>query len=565
MFYKRSIKTQIIGLFLCSLLLLYIVIWMVLSIGLFQPLKKERSQYIIYYGSQIVSGVKGQKQNYDNILYYLRGDYSLKKRLSESYHSSLETWAAMTEIKNLLRNNAGIVSGIHSLAIYMRGSEIWPDGKYMHTENFDDSYKQNNMKWNYRNGEGSQFFCVSNEISGLYNGVEAYAELLIDGQSAFGNFLNIDEAFDGRAYLIDHDGFIIAGSKAFFKGRNLYELEKIPAIKPEEENVHISADEIISISPVNNDWSVVVIFPSTYTQKQMQGTYLLIGGVMAAVAIVMSTIFGMSMSRIINFINRLAYRMDHIWEEDTEKNDAGEKLDELNRLEVQYNRMVKRLNDTLNEMTKVRTQKQRFEIRSLEAQINPHFLYNTLGVMRWEAMDRNSEKLVGMIDNLTIFYRQTLNKGKSFLTVNQEVELIKAYIAIQQERYDHCVTVNIEVDCSVWDVVIPKMILQPLVENIWVHSGITGLGRQYIEITIHRLKDDMIQVIVADNGIGIPSERLEKIKTGNDEEGIGIGVNYIRSILNYYYGEDFIYDIRSKEGEGTKVSIIIPDEIPEKS
>lgn len=226
-------------------------------------------------------------------------------------------------------------------------------------------------------------------------------------------------------------------------------------------------------------------------------------------------------------------------------------------------RMIGKWYDALEEVTAIRIQKQKFEVRSLELQINPHFLYNTLGAMRWEALDCRSRKLVGMIDNLTIFYRRSLNKGNSFLTVIQEVELVRAYIAIQEERYNHCVKVQIEVDQEVESVIVPKMILQPLVENIWIHGDITKSGRQYIGISVHKLSEGYLQILVVDNGSGISEERLKQIKSSGEGNGSGIGISYIKNILQFYYEDNFVFDIRSKEGEWTRVSLILPDRFKE--
>ena len=105
---------------------------------------------------------------------------------------------------------------------------------------------------------------------------------------------------------------------------------------------------------------------------------------------------------------------------------------------------------------------------------------------------------------------------------------------------------------------IPKLLLQPLVENIWLHSDITLPSHQHIWIEISYEQNESMCICVRDNGSGMDEERLKQVEKGNIEEGHGIGISYIRNILQYYYGDKFHYEIKSKKGEGTSVTILFP-------
>lgn len=226
--------------------------------------------------------------------------------------------------------------------------------------------------------------------------------------------------------------------------------------------------------------------------------------------------------------------------------------------------MIQKLSNTIDEMAEVKSQKQRFEFKNMESQINPHFLYNTLGVMRWEALETQNQKLVTMIDNLTTFYRLSLNKGYGLLTVAQEFKLVEAYINIQQIRWDNVVDVQISIDSEVRGIIIPKMILQPLVENIWLHGNITAEGNRKIKVSA---KDDYsyVELQIWDNGDGIQEEILETLNLNYDldRDISGIGIRFIRNILKYYYGSNFIYEVVSNQQTGTLVCIKVPKEMGE--
>jgi two-component system sensor histidine kinase YesM len=236
--------------------------------------------------------------------------------------------------------------------------------------------------------------------------------------------------------------------------------------------------------------------------------------------------------------------------------------DEVTVLENKYNSMLQKLENTIDEMAEVKSQKQRFEFKSLESQINPHFLYNTLGVMRWEALECENSKLVAMIDDLTTFYRLSLNKGRGLLSVEQEFKLVKAYINIQQMRWDHVVDVTINIDEEVKEVIVPKMILQPLVENIWLHGNITAQENRKIKITA---KDAgfYVEFNIWDNGDGISEDVIEKFNQNIEMDGatFGIGIQFIRNILKHYYGDNFKYKVTSNQQFGTLVCMELPKEI----
>jgi len=220
--------------------------------------------------------------------------------------------------------------------------------------------------------------------------------------------------------------------------------------------------------------------------------------------------------------------------------------------------MIDKLEHVVDEMAEVKSQKQKFEFKSLESQINPHFLYNTLGVMRWEAIECQNVKLVAMIDDLTTFYRLSLNRGRGLLSIEQELKLVQAYINIQQIRWDNVVEVIINVDPEVEKIVIPKMILQPLVENIWLHGNITAQNNRKIKIIVQDA-DSYVEFKIWDNGDGVPKKVLERFRNEiSEEDSFGIGIQFIRNILKYYYGENFKYEVSSKKNMGTLVSITLP-------
>lgn len=513
-----STKTKMLFLYFFSLLFLYTITGVILDIFLFRPLKEERNQYISDYAHQISSSVLNQKEVYEKIVLQLCSNQVIAENLSEQHEKPIEIWESMNDISQIIRSDREIMPSIHKLAVYVQGSSLWTDGVSIFTQELLVRDFDVNYQWFAESENGLQVYSICSEMNGLYNSVEAYVKLSVNMQKAFGDYISFDNDIDGGAYLVDQNGIVIASSQPVTEGKRPEEFVSGIKGKISQGNIFEVNGDVVLWQQIDDGWSVIVAFPAAYTKKKMQSTYIIIGVIMVGLAFVTGAIMF---------------------------------------------RMIGKWYDALEEVTAIRIQKQKFEVCSLELQINPHFLYNTLGAMRWEALDCRSRKLVGMIDNLTIFYRRSLNKGNSFLTVIQEVELVRAYIAIQEERYNHCVKVQIEVDQEVESVIVPKMILQPLVENIWIHGDITKSGRQYIGISVHKLSEGYLQILVVDNGSGISEERLKQIKSSGEGNGSGIGISYIENILQFYYEDNFVFDIRSKEGEWTRVSLILPDRFKE--
>lgn len=558
---KRSTKSKFLGIGFSVLLLLYAVIWIILRLNLFMPLSQERNAYAKTYADRISQSIIGQKQIYEKMAQNICYSTVFAQKLIGKNLTPIEKWERVKSIQTTFQNNMAIMYPIQNITVYIQGSELWNDGKYVITDEFDEYYLNPVFLWTQEitrnDSSNQQVLCLYKKVLGLGNEVQAYIRIEIDGQKAFASYMQPDQEIDMRAYLTEENGKILAFSKSYCADDYLQDQEGVILPKDRLGEPTTKNREVLIVQDVGSGWYTAVFLPSKYTEGKMKTTYMLIGGSMLAIAVITGMMMGEFLERIFARINELSNRMSHIWDEKDLIEIRGE-CDEVQRLEKQYNKMIQRLDSTVEEMTKVRTQKQQFEIQALESQINPHFLYNTLGMMRWEALDAQSENLVSMIDNLAIFYRLSQNGGKGIISLKDELALVDAYLTLQQERYGNCVKVEKKVNEKLLDWKIPKLLLQPLVENIWLHSDITLPSHQHIWIEISYEQNESMCICVRDNGSGMDEERLKQVEKGNIEEGHGIGISYIRNILQYYYGDKFHYEIKSKKGEGTSVTILFP-------
>lgn len=257
-------------------------------------------------------------------------------------------------------------------------------------------------------------------------------------------------------------------------------------------------------------------------------------------------------------IRKLGTRMTDISQGYFEVTVRNRDNDELGELEILFNSMSGRLRKLVEEHTEAMLKEREQSFRALQAQINPHFIYNSLSLIRWRALDQQDELQIRTIDALTTFYRLALNNRVNVTLIRDEIEHLKAYIEIQQLRYPGQVSVDWLVEPDVLDLYSIKLILQPTVENCYLHGGITTRTHAFIQITIKRV-ENTVQFQIFDNGKGIGSEKLEQIRAGSyTGTQNGFGMNNIRERLALYFGTEGRFEIESVEDEWTCVTIDIP-------
>jgi len=237
--------------------------------------------------------------------------------------------------------------------------------------------------------------------------------------------------------------------------------------------------------------------------------------------------------------------------------------DEIGELTECFNTMVCDIKDLIDKNYIMVLHERESELNALQAQINPHFLYNTLDSLYWVAFNSEQKELSDDILALSRLFQLVLSQGKSDIPLSTEVELVSHYLHIQKMRFGKKLNYNISVDKSILQYTIPKLILQPFVENAIVHGLECQEETGEIEIR-GRLDKTHIVLSVEDNGAGMSEEQLSKLSTPQDEpryssQRIGRYAIYnVNERLTLKYGEGYSLDIQSEIGCGTKVTIRIP-------
>lgn len=241
--------------------------------------------------------------------------------------------------------------------------------------------------------------------------------------------------------------------------------------------------------------------------------------------------------------------------------------DELEVLSDSVNDMSENLEVMMNQIKEDERKMRHAELRLLQEQINPHFLYNTLDTIVWLIEGDDSDKAVDIVVSLSEFFRSVLSKGKEYISIREEKEHIKGYLEIQQVRYGDILDYEISIEPELYQYKILKLTLQPLVENALYH-GIKykrAKGKIWVTGTMQRSdisEEDRILLCVEDNGIGMEEEELNRLQAEIEkpckETEKGFGLANVNERIRMNFGMEYGMKIESEKGQGTKVSIVVP-------
>ena len=258
-------------------------------------------------------------------------------------------------------------------------------------------------------------------------------------------------------------------------------------------------------------------------------------------------------------IENLSNRVQEIGGGDlTVKEPVESQVYEVSALSEGVEQMVEKMGNLMKESTDRQESLRQAELALLQAQINPHFLYNTLDTIIWLIEAGKTEEAEEMVTDLSSFFRHSLSNGEDVVTLDDEEKQIRSYLQIQQFRYKDIMDYSIDIDPAIKGTRLPKLTIQPLVENALYHGVKLKRAKGFITVTGKSEGDDIV-ITVSDTGAGMTKERLEELRAGlSNRERVGFGLSTVDERLKLFFGEKYGLSIESTEGEGTDVTVRIP-------
>lgn len=380
--------------------------------------------------------------------------------------------------------------------------------------------------------------------------------------------LKADPTPDSVTCLINSSGQVIASSKELeyqvvktdFEAaveaylNDTYEMKEVEA---EGQKYLVSENYLY-----HSGWVMVTVIPYRGMMQEVYNSQMKYVLMALAALILVGILIYVIANSVTRRVENLAEHMQTVQQGSLEviQGDAGE--DEIGSLYKTFNEMILETRNLMDEKYELGKQAKTAELKALQSQINPHFLYNTLDMIKWFSYSGRNEDIDKVVTELARFYKLTLNKGKEVVTVEDEIAHSKAYVIIQNYRFEGAIELVTELSEEVLARSIPKITLQPLIENAILHGILEKADEGTIRIT-GECKGDETILYLEDDGIGMEPEQAQKILTGqgSSARGSGFGVYNIHKRLKLLYGEKAGLVYHTEPGKGTMVEIHLGKEV----
>ena len=311
----------------------------------------------------------------------------------------------------------------------------------------------------------------------------------------------------------------------------------------------------------NTDWFMVTVLPSPpliHESNRLMIQIALIYAVFLVLALIFANILAHSITGRLSSVIR---QMQTVRHGPPTPMDSPSAHDEIGDLIDTYNYMTRKMDELMKTQAKAAEDLRIAEFNSLQAQINPHFLYNTMDMINWMALQGQTDEISHAVQSLSRFYKLTLSRKKGISTIARELEHVTIYVQLQNMRYHDSIELITDIPDELSEYQIPKLTLQPVVENSILHGILEKESKSGTIVITGWMENENVVLLVSDDGVGIPPEILSTILSGNGNSqsgGTNIAVYNTHRRLQILYGNDYGLTYSSKPGEGTEVEIRFP-------
>lgn len=510
------------------------------------------------YLQQSVSSMDRTLDGYNSLSDYIAFDRTLAEAFSMEYGTPYEQYEQLTQkVDPILRSSSYFHGGMQRITIYTdngmvkHDTTVAPVSEIEETDWYQKTLEHPGLNWFVNYPEKTLFSARKLAFSGAREGVNIlYMD--VDYQKLFTPYAETLISECGL-YITDQEGKLVFEESRFSGKNQNYDLTYSEFLEQRDRG---SADYTILCEQSNTTgWTVWLYQPVGLAGESMRPI-----GVMAGVTILIC-IFAAVLAYFITSgmvsgrIERLTCLMQEVQEGSMDMQVGSDDRDEIGMLYRGLGSMMKRIRTLINEVYLGKITQKEAELKALQAQINPHFLYNTLSLINWKALAAGEEDISRMTLAMSTFYRTALNRGRNVLQVEAELSNTRAYLEIQSMLHDGDFDYEIEVQPEILQCESLNLILQPLVENA-IYHGIEEKTDGRGKISVRGWKEDnCVWFMVEDNGVGMEQKVADKILT---MESKGYGVRNVDERIRLCYGEKYAMKVESVVGKGTKMTIHFP-------
>lgn len=516
------------------------------------------------YLQQSVSSMDRTLDGYNSLSDYIAFDRTLAEVFSMEYGTPYEQYEQLTQkVDPILRTASYFHGGMQQITIYTdngmvkHDTTVAPVSEIEETDWYQKTLEHPGLNWFANYQEETLFSARKLAFSGAREGVNIlYMD--VDYQKLFTPYAETLISECGL-YITDQDGKLVFEESRFSGKNQNYDLTYSEFLEQRDRG---STDYIILCEQSNTTgWTVWLYQPVGLAGEAMRPI-----GVMAGVTILICIFaavlaYFITSGMVSSRIERLTHFMQEVQEGSMDMQMESDDRDEIGMLYRGFGSMMKRIRTLINEVYLSKITQKEAELKALQAQINPHFLFNTLNAGAQLAMMEEADRTYDYVQNVAEFFRYNVKKGNETVTVREEIELVDNYIYILNVRFSGEIHYKKQIDEGVLSVRMPGMILQPIVENC-INHGIREMeGRGKIWLSVYQ-EDDFVCISVKDNGRGISTENIEKILNGSYRQekhpgsSNGIGMDNVIARLKLYSEMDDVMSIYS-EGKDMGTEFVI--------
>jgi two-component system, sensor histidine kinase YesM len=510
--------------------------------------------------NQAISSIDYKVTTYTNVINQIVWNEDVKRGVTTEYDNSYEMYVFYRDILDPLSlNNHFLYSEINTITIfsdnpmYSHGDILRPLTNIEQKSWFDQILETSTPKFIV--SAADRTFEVVSQIFDRNHSITNVVYIDIDYEHVFNNMSRLFENNYGLV-ILDENNKPVYTFQDFQEKYKSYELTTNEFLKKLNDG-SLQEDFVFkSSSSTSYGWTAYLyrpldtIYASTY---KITVTVFIV--ILLCVVILFLSIYFLSKVTV-RPLEKLEKNMELIEKGDLSVTVTNSSTDEIGNLIRRFSNMVNKLQEMINEVYKSKIAKQEYEMKALQAQINPHFFYNSLSLINSKAIIAEQEDISKMAQLLSTFYRTTLNRGKNTISVREELENTTSYVQIQRMMHSDSFDVRCEVDEEILDYTMLNLLLQPLVENA-INHGIDhkeNPGKAVLTITAKQSDNNLI-FSVSDNGCGMEPELLNTILTTKTK---GYGVQNVHHRVQLTYGVEYGLTYTSKLMRGTTVTLTIP-------
>ena len=589
-FYQNSrLKTKLLIIFGLSALLPILMLWSISTKVNENSLTNNVNQMMTDNLAQIAERTSVHLDVYTNLLYQMSKDEQLTDSLNALATPGKEGAVAYYQINKRLRQYSDVEKNIRCISV------ICANGTHVVYDTLTDSavdnlwrnYSDLRMIPPYRDAEGKSGMILTPTV--IFLEEDSYSHYLhisrrifdlnhLDKGSIATIIISLDAsrmneicnpADDANEYnfnfILAEDGTIISYPDIQYAGRRIDSSQDLSHLAAFVNHTGFFSRRLLEINVFHDEqtgWDFYNVYDRDSLLRgvrRVQMIFLLVGGLALAIASFSILYFA---KRINHSVNEVVEGMQEIQEGNLDVVLPIRSHDEFGLIADNFNHMTSRVNDLIEEVRHALAQQKNAEIQALEAQINPHFLYNTLDSINWMAIEKEEYEISKMLRDLGVILRYSIGKSNGMVNVAEMADWLEKYIGLQKMRFDNVFEYTITIEENANNCVLHKLLLQPFIENAIIHGlkELDGGGMLRVDFTLSE-DQQYLHITVEDNGVGMPREMAQKyndVAWAISDDGNSIGLHNAFSRMHMYYGDRASWKVTGIENIGTVIMLKLP-------